>query len=371
MVDHLLEVAQRRIVRLCPAKGCRPKGPVQSLGHGMLLPGFIDLQVNPVGAFDILTKGPNALPMLAARLAKSGCTGFLLALITDDLCKLEMAVSSVLHWVGRATGGARLLGIHLEGPFLNPTRRGVHPLRYIKRPTQKDVSRLLKAAGDSLRMMTLAPEIPGAIDLLAQLRKGGIVASIGHSNATYDQALRSFEKGVRSATHLFNASTPFHHRAPGIVGAVLDSPSVTAQIIPDGFHVHGSAVRMVYRIKGKKAFCAVTDALAGGGRHFAFAGTRVQKQNRRFVTRDGTLAGSSLNMAGAFTNLQSFVKAPLEDLIECLGLTPATLLGLKQTQGSLEPGKDADMVWMSDNGDVQATWVKGESVYVRNHRVHR
>ncbi len=223
-------------------------------------------------------------------------------------------------------------------------------------------------------MITLAPELPGGMALVARLGKAGVIASIGHSDATYEQARGALDAGVRSATHLFNASSPFHHRAPGVVGAVLDSEQVTAQIIADGVHVHPSCVELAYRMKGKSGLAVVTDALAGvgGGKSFFhFADKKIRREKGRFLDSAGTLAGSALTMAQAWKNLQKFVQAPAHDLIQCLTLTPAKLLGLEHSKGSLETGKDADMVWLDDLGNVEATWIGGEQVYVRNHRLHR
>lgn len=364
LTDHVLEIARGRIVRMVPANGFRFARRAQRLSGGMLVPGFIDLQVNPVGS-------RQDMPALAAQMARGGCTGFLAAFITNDIPTLTKQLAWAKPWVGKATGGARLLGVHLEGPFLNPERRGVHPLRYTVKPTAKNTAALFRAAGDSLRMMTLAPEISGGMALAKRLAKAGVVSSIGHSNATYDQAMRSFDAGIRSATHIFNASSPLHQRAPGVPGAVLTHPGVTAQIIPDGVHVHPACVDMAYRLKGKGRLAVVTDALAGGGKSFVFAGRKIMLRGGKFTAADGTLAGGALDMAGAFARLQTFVKGQASDLIQCCSLAPAALLGLERAKGSLEPGKDADLVWLDASGAVKATWVGGEQVYVRDHRIHR
>ncbi len=360
--DHVMEIAHGRIVCIVPAAGFGSGTHVEHLVSGIVVPGFIDLQVNPIGIdFALLSK----------KLAQEGCTGFLAALITQELDGLNASIARARGWMKHKSSGAKLLGIHLEGPFLNPERRGIHPLRCIQKHSASKMARLLKSCGDTLRMMTLAPEISGGMDLVKRLSRERIIASIGHSNATYAQAMKAFDAGANSVTHLFNACRPFHHRDPGIVGAALENPGVWAQIIPDGVHVHPSAVRMAYAMKGKQRLCAVTDALVATSERFSFAGQKIKHRAQGFYSAQAKLAGSSLTMAAALRNLQTFVKAPIEDLIECVSLAPATLLGLDSVKGSLEPGKDADLAWLDDKGRVQATWVEGEKVYVRDHRLHR
>ena len=372
--DHVLEISSGRIARIVPAAQFHSKKPVTRLSKGMLVPGFIDLQVNGVGACDLAAGGPEAAHRLAMRLAREGCTSFLAALITSDRDTVKRGVEAVRDTIqAREKCGAKLLGVHLEGPFLNRLRRGIHPARHIVGPTSKNTDAILKASQDVLCLMTVAPEVPGGLALVKRLRKEKIVVSVGHSNATYDEALRAFDAGVQSVTHLFNACSPLHHRAPGLIGAALQHPAIVTQIIPDGVHVHPAIVDLTYQMKGKNKMAVVTDALSGGGTTFKFANTTITAggADKKYRDQTGTLAGSSLTMAQAFRNLASYVKAPLEDLIQCLTLTPATLLGLQHSKGSLEKGKDADMVWLNDGGGVMATWVEGEQVYVRDHRIHR
>ncbi len=406
--DHVLEIFSGRIARIIPVRQLHHKSPVTRLSKGVLVPGFIDLQVNGVGDCDLAVHGDAAVGRLAKHLARNGCTGFLAALITSDRESLRRGIASASPWIAKPNGGARLLGVHLEGPFLNVLKRGIHPTRHVEIPSRKNVDDVLKIGGSSLRLMTLAPEMPGGMELVKRLKKENVVASIGHSNASYDEAMRAFEAGIKSVTHLFNACSPFHHRAPGIVGAALQAPEVLVQIISDGIHVHPAALDSAYRIKGKNKTVLVTDALVGGGKQFRFAGKKICSRSVRpsigrdnvilrsgsdegsrmaikilrvaqdditvpgqFIDAKGVLAGSSLGMAVALTNFRSFVRAPLEDLIQCVSSTPATLLGLGRSKGTLENGKDADMVWLDDKGGVLATWVGGEQVYVRDNRIHR
>ncbi len=369
--DHVMEVSGKRLGKIYPAADFKP--PVAPIAlNGTLLPGFIDLQVNPVASWDLVAGGERALQGLAKGLAKQGCTGFLAALITGEEKKLLQTLKTLGTCMGRPTGGARFLGFHSEGPFLNPERAGVHPIRFMRRPSAMAFQKILKAAGSSLKMMTLAPELPGGAELTRLLAKEKIVPSIGHSNADYAQAMKAFDAGVRSVTHLFNASSPMHHRAPGIPGAALERADVFAQIIPDGLHVHSAALRLAYRAKGPKRLAMVTDALAGDKSSFSFAGQQVKRKDGCFVAAGGTMAGSDLSMASAWAHASRFVPSAAQtDLIQCLTLTPASLLGLERETGSLEEGKFADMVLLDAKQEVAATWVQGEQVYVRDHRVYR
>ncbi len=388
---HVMEIRQGRIHRIFAARRIAHSIPVQKCQHGVIVPGFIDLQVNPVGDCDFSVHGSNGAIKLAKRLAQGGCTGYCASFITNSLAALKANSTVARTWTERDSGGAILLGTHLEGPFINAERRGIHPREHIRPATARNIEAVLKTAGDSLRMVTLAPEISGGLDLVRRLAKEGVVASVGHSCAGYDRARMAFDLGAKSVTHLFNACTPFHHREPGIIGAALLAAEVVVQIIPDGIHVHPSCVDLTYRLKGPHGMIGVTDALAGNQKRFVFAEQDIRWQSGRFENGDGTLAGSSLTMAQALANLSAFVETPLqdlvvvrkslrrstpprasfEDLVQCLSLTPARLLGLGRKKGSLEIGKDADMVWLDSDGQVQTTWIKGEPVYVRDHRLHR
>lgn len=327
---------------------------------GLICPGFIDLQIN--GAFGI-DVGPNenSLRELAARLPETGTMAFLPTAISwtgerygDFLEALRKASSA---------RGARILGAHIEGPFLSPKRKGAHDPENL-RPVDLGLLKEILSVGP-LSVMTVAPELTGAEEVAEILRDGGVVASLGHTNATYEQVLRALDVGFSKATHLYNAMSPFEHRAPGTIGAVLTDDRVRAGIIADGVHAHEGALRLAYREKGIEGLALVTDAMEAAGMddgEYELSGRTVRLENGSVCLPDGTLAGSSLTMDGAVRNAVKFLGIPLQKAVRMASETPAEILSLSE-KGRLEPGADADLVVLDWKGFVQETIVAGETVY--------
>lgn len=329
---------------------------------GFICPGFIDLQIN--GAFGIdVRPDPGALKTLARELPKTGTTSFLPTLISSP----PERYASFLDAVREASGspGARILGAHLEGPFLSPARKGAHDPANLRR-VDLELTREFVRPG-VVRMVTLAPELPEAREAIRILLDGGVIPSAGHTDATHDEVLRAMDSGLRTGTHLYNAMSPFAHRAPGAVGALLADDRARAGIIFDGVHAHEGALRIAYRQKGPEGLALVTDAMEAAGMRpgeYALSGRRVRLEDGAVRLPDRTLAGSALTMDVAVHNATRMLRIPLQDAVRMATQTPAQILGISR-KGRIIPGADADLVLLNPDGHVEETIVGGESAYRR------
>jgi N-acetylglucosamine-6-phosphate deacetylase len=300
---------------------------------------------------------------LAAALPATGVTAFLPTLVTRE----PEAYRRARHAFAEARGaaGARMLGLHLEGPFITPSRGGAHRRDLILEIDHHLTDELLDGA--DVRLVTLAPERPGALELIANLRARGVVVSLGHTDATFDQFIAGIDAGATMTTHLFNGMSLFHHRAPGAVGATLTDERVVAGIIADGVHAHFAALNLALRAKGPDRLVLVTDAVAAAGcgaGTFSLAGEAVVSDGAAARLADGTLAGSTLTMDHAVRNMLTFTGAQLEDALTMATETPARVLGLPGA-GRLQVGGDADLVLWDNAMEVAMTIVDGIAVYVR------
>lgn len=327
--------------------------------HNLLLaPGFIDLQCN--GGFGLdFTHDPSAIPTVAEQLPQFGVTSFLPTVITSPLNTVSEA-QTVLKSV--RTDGATALGLHIEGPFLNPEKKGAHNPDFIQPPNAAAVRKWTPKNG--IRLVTLAPEMPGADKVISQLVKNKVVVSAGHSMAHFDEAVAAFDAGVRYGTHLFNAMPPLHHREPALAGALLRDTRATIGLIPDGVHVHPSLVKLVW-LMAEGRINLVTDAMAAMGSapgSYQLGDRTVTVDATSARLPDGTLAGSVVTMDAAVRNFRSWTGCTLADAIDAVTTVPAALLGLT-TKGQVARGYDGDVVLLRQDGTVAMTIVAGDVVY--------
>ena len=311
----------------------------------LLSPGFVDLHVHALDGRGMVGAGAPDIAGLSAALATRGVTGFLATTVTAPLDALLAAVSD------RAMGeGARCLGVHLEGPWLNATCAGAQPQEHLQPPDLGALEQLL-SAGPPV-MITLAPELPDALWLIARAVSSGVVVSLGHSAATFEQARAGFQAGARHVTHCFNGMAPMHHREPGLAGAVLDHPDATIEVIADGQHLHPAVVRLLWRVAGPTRVCLVSDAVDVSD----VGGTGVA------TLTDGTLAGSRIGLDQMVRNLVAW-GIPLVDALTMASITPASVLAQRQ---AIEVGAPADLVVLDDDLEVLATVVDGSVVWERS-----
>lgn len=331
---------------------------------GWIVPGLIDLQVNGGFGFDLSTDGGSVAP-LAAKLPITGVTSFLPTLISWPL---QVYPRLLQDWeqAARGTRGAEVLGVHLEGPYLNPQRAGAHNPDYLRVPA---IAELAPWVGSThVRLVTLAPELPGALDLIAYLRMRGIVVSVGHSNATYAEALAAFRSGVSWGTHLFNAMSPFAHREPGLAGALLSS-DVPCGLIVDGVHVDPAAVNAAWRAKGSRGLTLVTDAMSAMGMppgRYSLGERSVLVDATSARLDNGTLAGSVLQMDSAIRNMIAYTGCSLSEAITMASTTPARVIGVEDRKGQIAPSFDADLVVLDESLHIELTMVGGQVSYSRS-----
>ena len=323
-------------------------------GRGIAVPGFVDLQVNGFGGVDFLDADADGYRRAGEALLETGVTAYLPTLITTPEQQLLAAIAEVPDGEARP----RVLGLHLEGPFLSPNRLGTHEASARRDPDPALLERLLDAG--PVRLMTLAPELPGAEILIDRLLERGVAVSIGHTDATAAQANAAFDRGARSVTHLFNAMRPFLHRDPGIVGAALARDDDVVSIILDGIHLAPETAKTIWRAaRGRTAL--VTDAITGAGAaegSYSLGNLDVHVHEGTVRGPDGVLAGSVLTMVEAVRNLLE-LGVPLEDAIEAATSTPARVLGEREL-GRLDVGLPADIVVLDDSLEIERVLVAGE-----------
>jgi N-acetylglucosamine-6-phosphate deacetylase len=328
-------------------------------------PGFIDIHIHGAGGHDVMEASAAALGAVTRKVAEFGTTSFLATTVTagpEDICR---AVEGIAQYIGQqhasAESRAEVLGIHFEGPFISRERRGVHPARWIQSPSAELLNRFLQAAAGNARLMTIAPEVLGAAPCIEAARKAGLVISIGHTDASYEQANLAISRGARSATHMYNAMRPFSHRDPGVIGAVLTSAEIHAELIADGVHVEEGAMKLLLQAKGAERVILVSDGLSATGMpdgKYMLGDFEVTVSNGVCRNADGVLAGSTLTLDRALRNIVS-MDVPLPDAVRMLTLNPASLLGLKPKKGSLLAGADADVLLLDQGLHVTNVWARG------------
>ncbi len=335
------------------------------LGGDRLVPGFIDTQVNGGGGV-LFNDAPTAATIAAIGAAHRpyGTTGFLPTLISDDLDVVDAALRATEDAIGQGVPG--VLGVHIEGPFLNPKRKGIHDEAKF-RVIDEDAIALLTSLKRGKLLLTLAPERTTA-EVIARLADHGVIVAAGHTNARYETIRRALDAGVTSATHLFNAMSPLTSREPGVVGAMLEDQSAWTGIIVDGRHVDPVTLKIALRTRPLDRFMLVTDAMPTVG----MMNKRFNLQGREIVVRDGvcvdetgTLAGSDLDMAAAVRNAIAMLGLTLEDAIMMASAAPAALLGLGRQRGAIAPGFAADFCRLDDALNVTSTWIDGEETHAR------
>ncbi len=345
-----------------PPEGAR----VRDLAGKIVAPGLIDLHVHGGGGFSLVDSDSEALRSYAHWAATRGITGFLPTLVPDQRERVVEIIESTISAFGNLVDGAKPLGINLEGPFLNPLRCGALDSDALRPADVTELREYLLAAKGHLRIMTIAPELPGAASVIAEAIEAGVTVALGHSDATYDEARHAFALGVRHVTHCFNAMRPFHHREPGGVGAALTAPDVTCELIADGVHVHPAAMEMLLRLKGVEKTVLVSDGIALAGLRdgtFALGGAQVEVKDGIARLSDGTLAGSAMPLDAMVRNVVDLRLASRAEAIRMAALNPASVIGVADRKGRVAPGYDADFVVLSPELEVEMTFVGGKLVY--------
>ena len=334
-----------------------------------LAPAFFDVHIHGAMGHDVMEATPAALDAMGSFLAAHGTGSFLATTVTAPLDATLRSLSGLAKLLAQppVSGRAQAVGIHLEGPFLSHTKRGVQPAEHLLTPDTATFDRLLEAAEGRIRLMTLAPELPGAIELTAHATARGVRVSLGHSNATAAETQAAIAAGAVSATHTFNAMRPLDHREPGVLGTVLTNDALFAELICDGVHVAPEMVKLWWRAKGAERAILVTDAISAAGMpdgEYRLGEFAVQVANGR-ATANGVLAGSVLTLDRALANFMKFTGAPLEQALRLLTVNPASMTGLGDQAVTLAFGEAANLVALDEAGKLIGSVVSGQVAFAR------
>lgn len=329
------------------------------------IPGFVDVHIHGAGGRDVMEGTDEALIVVARTLARHGTTSFVATTVTaspDDTCRsVEGIARFITHQLETDNSRAEVLGVHYEGPFLNKARRGAHPSEWLQLPSTELLERLLQCASGNARILTLAPELLGAVPCIEAAHTAGVVVAMGHTDATYEEARAAISRGVHHAVHVYNAMRPFSHRDSGVIGAVLTSTEVTAELIADGVHVEEAAMRVLLQAKGPGGVILVSDGISATGMpdgKYYLGNFEVTVLNGVCRNAEGKLAGSTLTLDRALRNIVA-LGIPLADAVRMLTTNPAKLLGVEFKKGALRTGADADIVLLDQNLQITNVWTRG------------
>ncbi len=334
----------------------------------MLTPGFIDLLVHGGGGHGFADMSDAAVSNISEFFFSHGTTGMLAALYSKPEKDMIKDVSRIAEFCENSKG-SNVWGIHLEGPFINKDLHGAMKADYFWKPSIESWQKLYDRSKGFIRLMTIAPELPNVDQVMRVAAQNGVVLSIGHSAATYQEVLYAIDNGAAHVTHMFNAMRPFHHREPGVVLAALLQNELKVELIADGIHVHPAVMKLMYRIKGEGGILLITDAIQACGMPdglYSFMDQKIIVKDRKAFLEDGTLAGSTLTMEQAVKNMVQMVDVPLTDAVRMASLNGAKVLGLEHQKGILAVGKDADLVVLDRNFEVQMTVYEGSIKFSRN-----
>ncbi|OGT47349.1 MAG: N-acetylglucosamine-6-phosphate deacetylase [Gammaproteobacteria bacterium RIFCSPHIGHO2_12_FULL_41_20] len=342
--------------------------------HYFLAPGFIDLHIHGAKGSDVMDASPAALAKINQALVAAGVTAYLATTMTADIPTITAALFNVHQCMQAAQSGASILGVHLEGPFLAPAKAGAQRSESMILPNIELIQQWQRQVPDTIRVVTLAPEQPGALELIQYLKQQDIIPAIGHTNADYAQTMAAIAQGGCYGTHLFNAMRGLHHREPGVLGALLLSEQITAELIVDGVHLHPAIVQLAWKMKGAQQLVLVTDAMRAqclGEGCYELGGQSVHVTQEGIARlADRTLAGSTLTMSQALRNFMAFTQCSLLEAIKLTSENPAKLLGMFQQRGSIAPGKIADLVVLDEDYNVVTTVCAGKTVYDVQRELH-
>jgi N-acetylglucosamine-6-phosphate deacetylase len=345
-----------------------PRGAREVNASGRtVVPGFVDVHIHGAGGHDVMEGTRESLEIIAATVAAHGTTSLVATTVTASEKETCDSVAGIAHFILNTSQyrarelSAEVLGIHFEGPFISPARRGVHPAKWIVPPSTELLAQLLKEARGTAQILTLAPELPHALELIAAARQAGLVVSLGHTDATYEQAQAAIEAGASHVAHVFNAMRPFSHRGTGVIGAVLTSPRVSAELIADGVHVDEAAMRMLVELKTPERVMLVSDGISATGMpdgKYQLGMFEVKVSGGVARNAEGKLAGSTLTLDRALRNMVA-LGVPLSSALRMVTANPARQIGLGARKGVLAPGADADLVFLNDKLEVSGVMTRG------------
>lgn len=339
---------------------------VVTVEDGWICPGFVDMHMHGIDGYDTMDGTPESLQAISTALARHGVTSFLATTMTAPYAQLEQVLVNIAQNSKEGLLGAQAIGIHLEGPWINPRYKGAQKEENIAIPKLDAVQKLYGLSEGLIKVVTIAPEQPEALEAIAWLKERDVIVSAGHTGATFAQATEAVDAGVRHFTHCFNAMTGLHHREPGVVGAAMYHEQLSTELIADGIHVHPAVMKILYRVKTAEKLALVSDSMraaAMGEGTYDLGGQEVHVHDNQAKLADGTLAGSILTLNRAVGNMVTLSGVSLPDAVEMASLTPASILGFGERKGRLAAGYDADITVLNTQFDVTMTFVAGKEVY--------
>lgn len=333
-------------------------------GGNYLSPGFIDIHNHGNSGFDVMDSSEGALDQIGNYHLSNGVTSYLGTIITSSYEDMIMAIENINNYVNK-DNVARILGIHLEGPFFNLSKKGAQPEKHIKLPDLNQMKAIFNIGQNRIKMVSIAPELNGALDIIKYLREKNIVVAMAHTNATYAEAKKGIDYGATIATHLYNGMRNFSHREPGIIGAVLNDDRVFCEIIYDRIHLHDVAVDIALKMKGYNKVVLVSDAMRATGLEdgeYELGNQRVKVLNKAARLESGNLAGSTLNLREAVYNMVSFLDVPIHEAVKMASLNAAKSINVNDKLGSIEVGKKADLIFFDRDINIKKVILEGKIV---------
>ncbi len=358
------------IEELGPREGMRLPADAEEISatNKTAIPGFVDVHIHGAGGHDVMEGSAEALSGVTRTVARHGTTSFVATTVTASPDDTIRSVEGIARYISQQHETdevrAEVLGIHFEGPFLSPARRGVHPQEWLKLPSAELLDKFLQAAAGNAQILTIAPELLGAMPCIDAARNAGMVVAVGHTDATYEQTRAAIAHGVRHAVHVYNAMRPFSHRDSGVIGAVFTSPEVSAELIADGVHVEETAMKVLLQAKGPEHMILISDGISATGMpdgNYMLGQLQVTVSGGICRNSEGRLAGSTLTLDRALRNIVG-LGIPVADAVRMLTLNPAALLGIEFKKGALRVGADADIVLLDQSLRLTNVWARGVAV---------
>uniref|UniRef100_A0A7C3WWB5 N-acetylglucosamine-6-phosphate deacetylase n=1 Tax=Dictyoglomus turgidum TaxID=513050 RepID=A0A7C3WWB5_9BACT len=360
----MVEIEEGKISYVGRRKKVDKDSEVFYLEDFYISPGFIDIHIHGAYGRDFLNSSFKDMEEISYFLASKGVTSCLPTLATSSLPEMKKAISEIESYISsNVMKGTKFIGIHLEGPFLNPNYKGAQKEDAILKPDLNILNELLSS---HVRLITLAPELEGALELISYLSKKGVIISAGHTSALSQDMEKAINLGLSHITHLFNGMRPLHHREPGIIGVALVDDRLSVEIIADGYHLSNYILKLVTRIKPRDKVVLITDAIMAAGLsdgEYSLAGQKVLVKDGKATLESGSLAGSTLTMNRAIKNMVEKEIVSLVDAIYMASLSPAKVIGIDGRKGSLEASKDADLTVLDESFNVKLTMVEGHIIY--------
>jgi N-acetylglucosamine-6-phosphate deacetylase len=335
----------------------------------IMFPGMIDIHIHGASGADVMDGTEDALSIMTKALPAEGTTSFMATTITENPLHIEEALEQTASFLEKQKpGSAEIIGIHLEGPFISPKRAGAQPKGFIELPNVELFKHWQKKAQNQIRLVTLAPEMEGGLDLASYLSSNHIIASIGHSDSTFDEVKEGIKSGISHVTHLFNGMRGMHHRDPGVAGAALIQKDLNVEMIVDGVHASPEMINLAYHSTGPERTILITDSMRAKGLGdgiYTLGGQQVTVKNGRAYLEDGTLAGSILSMNDAIKNMREYTDCSYADIVKMTSVNAAKELNIFDKKGSLSTGKDADITVLMEDYNVFMTFCRGVLAYQR------